>query len=127
MSDLVPFVLKEDKSVIKKEVDAKDVSVIFDSTTQLGEALAIVVRFITDEWIIEHRLVKIQLLAKSLTGKEIARELIHVLVTEYGIGSNNLLATMRDEASTNEVAMRTTSVMYHTLVDVLFPYNRPCW
>jgi len=53
--------------------------VIFEGTTRLGEALAIVVCFITDEWIIEHCLVKVQLLAKILTSKEIARELIQVL------------------------------------------------
>jgi len=118
MSDLVPFVQKEEESLIKREIDGKDVSVIFDGTTRLGEALAIVVRFITNDWTIEHRLVKMQLLAKSLTGKEIARELIHALATEYSVGSNNLLAVMRDRASTNEVAMRTISVLYPSLVDV---------
>ena len=83
----------------------------FDGTTRLGEALATVVRFVTNDWTIEHRLVKMQLLAKSLTGKEITRELIHVLATEYNVGSNNLLAVMRDRASTNEVAMKTISVL----------------
>ena len=118
MSDLVPFVLKEEESLIKKEIDGKNVSVIFDCTTRLGEAFVIVVRFVTNDWTIEHRLVKMQLLAKSLTGKEIARELIHVLATEYSVGSNNLLAVMRDRASTNEVAMKTISVLYPCLVDV---------
>ena len=103
------IVLKEEESLIKKEIDGKNVSVIFDGTTRLGEALAIVVRFVTNDWTIEHhlKLVKMQLFAKSLTGKEIARELIHVLATEYSVGSNNLLAVMRDRASTNEVAMKT--------------------
>ena len=118
MSDLVPFVLKEEESLIKKEIDGKNVSVIFGGTTRLGEALANVVRFVTNDWTIEHGLVKMQLLAKSLTGKDIARELIHVLATEYSIGSNNLLAVMRDRASTNEVAMKIISVLYPYLVDV---------
>ena len=45
------------------------------------QAFAVVVRFVTKEWTIEHRLVKMQLLAKSLTGNEIACELIHILST----------------------------------------------
>ena len=59
MSDLVPFILKEEQSLIKKEID--DASVIFDGTTCLGKVLAVVVRFVIKEWTIEHRLVKMQL------------------------------------------------------------------
>ena len=118
MSDLVPFILKEEQSLIKKEIDDRHISVIFDGTTHLGEAFAVVVRFVTKEWTIEHRLVKVQLLAKSLTGNEIASELIHILSTDYNIGSNHLLAAMRDRASTNEVAMRTVMVLYLRLLDV---------
>jgi hypothetical protein len=59
------------------------VSVIFDGTSTLGEALAVVLRFVEDDWTIERRLVRVQLLAKSLPGEEIARELISVLSTAY--------------------------------------------
>ena len=45
---------------------------IFDGTSRLGEALAIVLRFVGENWIIEQRLVRIQLLAKSMSGEEIA-------------------------------------------------------
>ena len=93
-------------------------SVIFDGTSRLGEALAIVLRFVTSEWSIEQRLIKVQLLSKSLKGEEIARELIHTLTTEYGIATNNLLAAMRDRASSNGVAMKTLMVLYPKLVDI---------
>ena len=36
------------------------------------EAFAVVVQFVSDTWNIEQQLIKIQLLAKALTGKEIA-------------------------------------------------------
>ena len=115
---IVPFILKEEQSLIDKEIDDRHISMIFDGTTHLGEAFAVVVRFVTKEWTTEHCLVKVQLLAKSLTGNEIARELIHILSTDYNIGSNHLLAAMRDRASTNEVAMRTIMVLYPRLLDV---------
>ena len=56
-------------------------SLIFDGTTRLGEALAIVVRFVSDsdDWKIEQRLIRLQLLTKSMTGEEIAREIIDTL------------------------------------------------
>ena len=93
-------------------------SVIFDGTSRLGEALAIVLRFVTSEWSIEQRLIKVQLLSKSLKGEEIARELIHTLTTEYGIRTNNLLAAMRDRAASNGVAMKMLIVLYPKLVDM---------
>ena len=51
---------------------------MFDGTTHTCEALAIVIRFVSDPWVIEQRLIRIQLLAKSLSGEEIARKLINV-------------------------------------------------
>ena len=118
MSDLVPFILKEEQCRIKEEIADRQVAVIFDGTSRLGEALAIVLRFVSDDWILEQRLVRMQLLAKSLMGEEIARELIHILSTDYSIGSSNLLAAMRDRASSNGVAMRTIALLYPKLLDV---------
>ena len=76
MSDLIPVIFNQEKSRIQCEVSDQDVSVIFDGTSRLGETLAIVLRFVTCEYSIEQRLIKVQLLSKSLKG-EIAREFIH--------------------------------------------------
>ena len=89
----------------------------FDGTSQMGEALALVLRFVSCEWSIEQRLTKVQLLSKSLKGEKIARELIHTLSTEYSIGANNFLAAMRDQESSNGVAMKTLKVLYPNLVE----------
>ena len=48
--------------------------VIFDGTTRLGEAMTIILQYVSDSWTLEQRLVRIQLLSKSITGEEIARE-----------------------------------------------------
>ena len=79
LSDLVPFVREQEVAQIRQEIAGRKVSVIFDGTTRLGEALVIVIRFVTDDWQITHRLIRLQLLAKSLAGEEIARELISIL------------------------------------------------
>ena len=45
MSDLVPFILSQEVTQVTEEMFDQPVSVIFDGTTRLGEALAIVIRF----------------------------------------------------------------------------------
>jgi hypothetical protein len=43
MHDLIPFVADDEQKRTKQEIEGKDVSVIFDGTTRLGEALAVIV------------------------------------------------------------------------------------
>ena len=38
--------------------------------------------------------------------------------TEYSIGANDLLAAMRNQASSNSVVMKTLKVLYLNLVDI---------
>ena len=97
VSDFIPFILSEEKRGIKEETNAKEVAVIFDGTSRLGEAAVIVLRFIDpDSWSPQQRLVCLQLLAKTMCGEEIARELITILSTELSISQGQLLAAMRD-------------------------------
>lgn len=77
----------------------------------------IVVRF-TDNFVIKQRLIRFMTLAKSMTGEEIARELISALSVGYGIKPDRLVAAMRDRASVNGVAMRTLKVVFPNLLDV---------
>ena len=117
MCDMIPFVQSEEQQRIRADLQGKKVSVIFDGTTRLGEALVIVLRFV-DGFVIKQYLIRFQTLAKSMTGEEIARQLISVLSVEYGITSDRLLAAMRDRASVNGVAMRTINVVFPDMIDV---------
>lgn len=67
MYDIIPFVLEEEQKRIKSEIQGKNISIIFDGTSRLGEVLAIVVRF-EDNWDVVQRLVRVQLLVKTMTG-----------------------------------------------------------
>ena len=92
MSDLVPFVFSQEVNQIKPEMGGCSVSVIFNGTTRLREAMAIVVQFVHTDFNIHQHLICMLLLAKSMTGEEIARELINTLSMHYGISSELLLA-----------------------------------
>ena len=86
MSDLIPFVLNEERRHIMAEIVGLPVAVIFDGTSRLGEALPIILRFIDRSTLMNHkRLDRVQLLTNLMTVEEVARELLSVLSTEYGI------------------------------------------
>ena len=116
--ELIPFIHKQEQSSIQNQIRGRKISVIFDGTTHVCEALAIIIRFVDDEWNVKQRAVRVMLLAKSLTSEEVAHQLIVCLSTEYGIGSNLLQAAMRDRASVNSVAMRTLSIVFPNSLDI---------
>ena len=49
LSELIPAVPENEKDKLKKELkDVKEASVIFDGTDRLGEALAVIVRYVQE-------------------------------------------------------------------------------
>lgn len=118
LSDLIPFILRREKVQIMEELNGRFVSLIFDGTCRLGEALCLVVRYLSDDWCIEQRLVALKMLQKSLKGEEIAREIISTLSIDYHLGTTSVLGSMRDRAATNNVALRTLKVLYPNIVDI---------
>lgn len=57
MRQIIPFIRKEEEERIRSEIAGTNVAVIFDGITRLGEALAVVLRYVTAEWEIQQRLV----------------------------------------------------------------------
>lgn len=95
---------------VKSEIAKSDnLSAIFDRGTRLGEALAIVMRFIDNQWLIQQRLVKLQAMEKSMN----AERLIQCLAVEWMIRSNQPLASMSDDAAVNGAALRQGFLSKH--------------
>lgn len=80
VSEIIPFVWHQERDKVKEELRGRNLSVVFDGTTHVEEALAIVVRFV-DDFTIKQRLLCLKLLKKSTTGEELARVLISTLST----------------------------------------------
>ena len=95
-------------------------SVVFDGTTHVCEVMVVVLRFLNKDLNIQHRVSRLMLLAKSMTGEEVgsSRQLITSISTELGIGGERVVAMMHDQASVNSVAMKTISVLYNNFLDV---------
>jgi len=64
--DLIPFIQQQEQTQLQEVIKNKKNSVILDGTSWFGEALAIMVIYITDDWKIEQKLVWFQMLAKSV-------------------------------------------------------------
>ena len=115
--DMVPFIVQQERTLLRSEIQGKYISMVFDGTSRLGEVLAVVVRFV-DEWNVQQRLVRLEFLQKCVNGEELARELISILSVTLGIESSKLIAVMHDRASVNGAAMRTVKVIYPDAVDI---------
>ena len=116
---MILSIIEKEKETLKTELSLVDgCSVIFDETTRLGEALAIVARFVDDEWNVQQRLIRLQVLAKSLKANELAQCLIQSLAVEYSIRPGVLLAAMKDGAAVNHAALEQVKFFFPQLLDI---------
>lgn len=118
LSRMIPMILAQERDNVKTAISDRSVSVIYDGCTRLGEALVIVLRYVDDQWLIKQVLVRLKVLSKTLTGQELAGELIHALSTELQINKEYVVAAMRDGASVNGAAMQIVKVVYPHVLDV---------
>ena len=75
LSELIPSILEKEKRDLQS---VEEVSIIFDGTTRLGEALAVVIRFVQENFKPTQRLLRLQVVAKALKAEELAQRLINV-------------------------------------------------
>ena len=77
LAEFIPMIRQKEIDFAKSEIAANSAfSVIFDGSTRLGEALAIIVRFIDKDWDKQQRLLKLEILAKNMNAEELAQRLI---------------------------------------------------
>ena len=125
LSDLVPFVFSSEVEALKEELftgpqnRSRFASVIFDGSTRLGEAIAIIFRFADETWQIRQRLVLIDVVSKSVTGAVLAQVLNECLSLDYRIHGDRLLAAMRDGASVNESALTRLQDFFPQMLGVV--------
>ena len=67
LSQLIPVIQREEERRIKESIHDRDISVIFDGTTHVCEAMVIVLRFIDKDWYIQQKVARLLLVAKSIT------------------------------------------------------------
>mmetsp|Transcript_57565 Transcript_57565/g.135468 ORF Transcript_57565/g.135468 Transcript_57565/m.135468 type:complete len:712 (+) Transcript_57565:75-2210(+) len=93
-------------------------SVMFDGTTADGEAMAVVGRVVTANFEIKQVTMSFQLYSKSMTSKEIAAAIYHVIVTTYGLDIRRMISAHRDRASANGAAITLLRLLAPGFIDV---------
>ena len=101
LRQLIPFILDKELSDPRQAIDGKSVSMIFDSTTYVCEAMVVVLRYMDDDWKIKQKVCRLMLLPKSMNGEELARQLITAISTELSIQSNLVVAFIRSRLSSS--------------------------
>ena len=72
LAELIPTILEEEITRIREELlEASDVSITLDCTSEVAEIFSMIVRFVSRSKVIKQRLVSFKLLEKSLTGEQI--------------------------------------------------------
>ena len=49
MANLLPFILKEEQELIKQDTVGRNISVVLDGTTRLGETIIILIRYAAND------------------------------------------------------------------------------
>ena len=118
LAEYIPVLLAEEFDCIKNEVVGGAISVIFDGKTRLGEAVAILSHYVTDDWEIKQRLVRMQTVSKAVSAQQLAQLLNECLSLRNNVHHEQVVAMMRDGVAFNTAAVRTLSVLYSNAMDV---------
>ena len=87
--------------------------------------MAIVLRFVDDNFSPKQYLIRMQMLSKSMVAEELARELNSVLSVKYSVPSELLLGAMHDSASIN-LSNNQDCIPSDCRHRMLFTYHRSC-
>lgn len=129
LSQIVPVVLQEEIRLVKDELrqpgtpaegpyQARELSLIFDGSTRLGEAIVIIARYVDDNWKVQQRLVRLEVVATSVTGEHLA-QVLHASLTDFTIHGPRLLGCTRDGASVNTAALERLRIFFPQMFDII--------
>ena len=103
----IPKIEEAENLKLRAELKGQYISVSFDGTTRLGEAVNTTARWCSDSFELEQRLIDFTTFEKHLAGDEFAVHETDVILTQLCVRSTSVVNFTRDSCSTNGVACRT--------------------
>lgn len=128
MAQLIPVIHRMEMKRLREELcvpgqgeppSTMPLSVIFDGSTRLGEAIAIIVRYLDAQWVIQQRLLRLDVVAKSVTAQDLCQVLVECLFTRYSIQGAQVVAMMRDGVAVNGAAVRHLGVFMPNAMNIV--------
>lgn len=102
----VPKIEAEQVNLLKDELSTEFISVQFDGTTRLGEAIVCVARYCTANFKLEKRLIMCKTTAKHVNGRQLATLVTELLCTTLKLNASSVIGMSRDSASVNANACK---------------------
>jgi hypothetical protein len=115
---LVPKVEHMELLTLKQELEGQYISLAFDGTTRLGEAVNVVSRHVTHDFTLVHRLVRFVTLSQHATAADLAGFLTRMVVQQFGLSFDRVVGFLRDSAAVNGAAVRMLG-MFPAAADVM--------
>jgi hypothetical protein len=118
--DYIPPLLHFEKDRMQKELLDVDVGVYFDGCTKLTEVEAVVVRYVTGDWRLQQKLVRLAFVQSSLDADETAAFLATLLTSRDGLNLSprNIVSAAYDRAAVNLKAFKTLKAAIPSIVGV---------
>lgn len=105
LAKFIPKIEAFEFARIVNELKGQKVCLIYDGTTRHGECTAVLMRWCTDSFEIQQRLIALRTVAKHMNGDNLGPFLID-LIGQVGVRSASVICTARDSCSTNGKAER---------------------
>ena len=118
LRECIPVIHGMYRKNLAKELEGHKLAIVFDGSTRLGEAFALVTRHVDEGFHIVQCLAALKCLQKSMCGDEVSGLLVDVLMEELHVPRRSVVAAMRDGASVNTVALRNMQQMFPLIFDV---------
>lgn len=117
IADLIPTALADEGDRLKSELlqptaEPPPITIVFDGSTTVAEVFVIIVRFVTPDCFLQHRVIDVHHLARSLNSNDMGALLIHTLLSKYGLQPKQVKAFSHDRAAVNLSAMRYLSSVF---------------
>ena len=118
LRQLVPKVEAREIETVMQDVDGQYLSLAFDGTTRLGEAVNVVGRFCSSDFVITRRLLRFVTLARHADAAAIAGLITNLVVGQLHIPFDRIVGWLHDSAAVNGAAVRMLG-MFTSAADVM--------
>lgn len=120
LGSMIPRIHEREIDLVTQEIVGQYVTLIFDGTTRLGEAVNVVYRFCPADFSgITQRLVDFTTMEKHMNGNELGRHLVNVITVKTKTPYSNLVGSARDSCATNGAGLRVIQPFFPAMVNVL--------
>ena len=115
----IPRIEEKEDTKINVEIAGQYLSIAFDGTTRLGEAINIVARFCSESFELKKRLLDFHTLAKHANAVQLAAHTLDVVVRKRNVPASYVVGLSRDSVAVNGAACRRLMVTMTSACDLL--------